>query len=125
MASNSRRWPLSMMGARCVRYSTGRSLSTRRSMRWHLWNRGARRARSSSPCRSQEHGRQEAAVQRLVEAASPSEQLNLKLGTGPAWSILDLELTGLCALTSACSRRHEYDCAKDLRNERAAAEAQR
>src|SRR6266545_2443153 len=55
MASNSRRWPLSMMGARCVRYSTARSLSTRRSMRWHLWNRGARRARSSSPCRSQAH----------------------------------------------------------------------
>src|SRR6059036_745936 len=42
-----------MMRARCVRYSTARSLSTRRSMRWRMWNRGARRARSSSSCRSQ------------------------------------------------------------------------
>src|SRR5258706_495314 len=42
-----------MTRARCGRYSTARSLSTRRSMRWHMWIRDARRARLSSPCRSQ------------------------------------------------------------------------
>src|SRR6266542_4646566 len=73
-------------------------------MRWHMWKRGARRARPSSPCRAQAHDEKKAAVQRLVEAATASEQLNLKLGTGPAWSILHLELAGLCALTTACSR---------------------
>src|SRR5258705_5899791 len=46
-----------MMRAYCVRSSTARSLSTRRSMRWHMWNRDARRARSLSPCRSQAHDR--------------------------------------------------------------------
>ena len=35
-----------------------------------------------------------AAFQTLVETASPTEELSLELGTGPAWSILDLELVG-------------------------------
>src|SRR5438477_6617627 len=43
------------MRAHCDRYSTERSLSPRRSMRWHTWIRGARKARSSSPCLSQAH----------------------------------------------------------------------
>src|SRR5688572_27099501 len=38
------------MRVRCVPCSTGRSHSTRRSLLWPMWNTGARRARSSSPC---------------------------------------------------------------------------
>src|SRR5688572_7023037 len=39
------------MRARCAPCSTARSRSTRRSTPWRMWNRDARRARSSSPCR--------------------------------------------------------------------------